>query len=292
MTNGTSPQAPTTGSPRVWVISGSSAGFGRELAEAALDHGDIVVATARRPEALADLAQGTPDRVLAYPLDVTVAGQAAAAVAAAIERFGRVDVIVNNAGYGSVGAVEEIDLGDLRTLMDTMFFGAVELTQAALPHLRAQGSGAIVQISSMGGQVTAPGFGAYCAAKFALEGLSESLAAEVGPLGIQVLIVEPGAFRTEFGGARMHRSRQIDAYADTVGPTRANIDAMDGTQPGDPRKAAEAIITALDAPDPPLHLALGADAVDLIAQAHARRQRDLQAWESLSRSTALEPTPS
>lgn len=272
---------------RVWLITGSNSGFGRETAQAALDHGDAIVATARHPETLDALLESAPDRVLVQTLDVTRPRDAVAAVAATIERFGRIDVLVNNAGYGTVGAVEEIDLNDLRTLMDTMFFGAVALTQAVLPHMRAQRSGAIVQISSMGGQWTAPGFGAYCAAKFALEGLSESLAAEVAPMGIDVMIVEPGAFRTQFGGARMHRSREIPAYVETVGPTRTAVDAMDGTQPGDPRKAAEGILTALAAEKPPLHLALGADAVQMIGEAHTARRRDLETWRELSLSTAL-----
>ncbi len=271
----------------VWLITGSNSGFGGHIAQAALDRGDTVVATARRPETLDALLASAPDHVLVHALDVTRQGDSTAAVAAAIERFGRIDILVNNAGYGTVGAVEEIDIADLRAVMDTMFFGAVELTQAVLPHMRAQGSGAIVQISSMGGQWTAPGFGAYCAAKFALEGLSESLAAEVGAMGIDVMIVEPGAFRTEFGGTRMHRSREIPAYAETVGPTRAGVDAMDGTQPGDPRKAAEAIISALATEHPPLHLALGADAVQMIGEAHTARRRDLEAWKELSLSTAL-----
>jgi NAD(P)-dependent dehydrogenase (short-subunit alcohol dehydrogenase family) len=278
----------TDNASRVWLITGSSAGFGRSIARAALERGDRVVATARRPETVADLVSEDPDRVLAAPLDVTQLESGREAIAAAIERFGRLDVLVNNAGYGTVGAVEEIDPSDLRTVMETMFFGAVALTQAALPHMRAQRSGAIVQISSMGGQVTAPGFGAYCAAKFALEGLSESLAAEVAPLGIRVLIVEPGSFRTEFGGARMHRSNPIDAYAETVGATRAFIDSMDGTQPGDPDKAARAILTALDADDPPLRLALGDDAVDAIGAALERRRSDLSGWATLSRDTAVE----
>jgi NAD(P)-dependent dehydrogenase (short-subunit alcohol dehydrogenase family) len=209
------------------------------------------------------------------------------AIAQTLDPFGRLDVLVNNAGYGTVRAVEEIDLSDLRTVMDTMFFGPVALTQAVLPHMRAQGSGAIVQMSSMGGQVTAPGFGAYCAAKFALEALSESLAAEVEPLGIRVLIVEPGAFRTEFGGARMHRSRTIDAYTETVGPTRASIDAMDGMQPGDPDKAAEAILTTLAAQQPPLRLALGEDAVSAIGTALERRRAELATWQSVSLETRL-----
>jgi NAD(P)-dependent dehydrogenase (short-subunit alcohol dehydrogenase family) len=278
----------TDDSSRTWLITGSSSGFGRHIAQAALERGDRVVATARRPDTLDDLVASAPDRVLAAPLDVTRADQVDAAVAAALERFGRVDVLVNNAGYGSVGAVEEIDMGDLRALMDAMFFGAVALTQAVLPDMRAQGSGAIVQISSQGGQHAFAGFGAYCAAKFALEGLSEALADEVAPLGIRVLIVEPGAFRTGLLGASMHRSREIDAYAATVGTTRAYVQSSDGAQPGDPRKAAAAILTALDAPDPPLRLALGADAVEAIRGKHERLRADLEAWEQLSRDTALD----
>jgi NAD(P)-dependent dehydrogenase (short-subunit alcohol dehydrogenase family) len=205
--------------------------------------------------------------------------------------FGRIDVLVNNAGYGSVGAVEEIDANDLRVLMDTMFFGAVALTQAVLPHMRAQGSGAIVQMSSQGGQFAFPGVGAYCAAKFALEGLSEALAGEVAPLGIRTLIVEPGNFRTECGGSRMHHSREIDSYSEIVGPTRAFIDGVDGTQEGDPRKAAAAVLAALDAANPPLRLALGADAVQAIRAKHERLRADLDAWEAVSRGTAFDEVP-
>jgi NAD(P)-dependent dehydrogenase (short-subunit alcohol dehydrogenase family) len=278
----------TPAAGRVWLISGCSAGFGRAIAEAARARGERVVASARRPEALADLAG---EGVLVVGLDVTRQDQVEAAVRAGLERFGRIDVLVNNAGYGSVGAVEEIDPGDLRLLMDTIFFGALALTQAVLPQMRAQGGGAIVQISSQGGQLAFPGVGAYCAAKFALEGLSEALAAEVAPLGIRTLIVEPGNFRTEFGGARMHRSREIGAYAGTVGPTRAFIAGVDGTQEGDPRKAAAAILAALDAPDPPLRLALGADAVDAIRAKHERLRADLDGWEALSRSTAFDEVP-
>jgi NAD(P)-dependent dehydrogenase (short-subunit alcohol dehydrogenase family) len=270
---------------RVWLITGCSAGFGRAIAEAALARGDRVVATARRPETLADLAG---DDVLVAALDVTRQADIDAAVAAALERFGRIDVLVNNAGHGSMGAVEEIDLDDLRALMDTMFFGAVALTQAVLPHMRAQGSGAIVQMSSQGGQLAFAGVGAYCATKFALEGLTEALDAEVRPLGIRTLIVEPGAFRTEFGGARMHRSREIDAYADTAGVTRAALDGVAGNQPGDPRKAAAAILAAIDAPDAPLRLALGDDAVDNIRAKHERLRDDLDRWEAVSHDTAFD----
>jgi NAD(P)-dependent dehydrogenase (short-subunit alcohol dehydrogenase family) len=273
---------------RVWFITGSSSGFGLHIAQAALERGDRVVVTARRSESLEDLVASAPDRAYAVALDVRRSDQIDAATSAALERFGRIDVLVNNAGYGSIGAVEEIDMDDLRDLMETMFFGAVELTKAVLPHMRERGSGAIVQMSSQGGQVTFPGYGAYCAAKYALEGMSEALAAEVAPLGIRVLIVEPGAFRTGLLGASMHRSPENAAYAETAGATRAAAAAMDGTQPGDPRKLAAAILKALDDPDAPLHLALGADAVEAIRAAQDRRRADLEAWEEVSRGTALD----
>jgi NAD(P)-dependent dehydrogenase (short-subunit alcohol dehydrogenase family) len=275
--------------PRVWLITGSSSGFGRQLAQTALEHGDRVVATARQASSLDELVAAAPDgAAVAVKLDVTDADERAAAVAAAVDRFGRLDVLVNNAGFGSVGAVEEIRFDEFRPLMDTMFFGPLALTQAVLPIMRAQRSGTIVQISSMGGQVTMPGFGAYCASKFALEAVSESLAAEVTPFGIRVLIVEPGAFATGFGGDRMQHSPQLgEVYAETVGPTRAAVDGMDGSQPGDPAKAAAAIVRAVGDGAAPLHLALGDDAVDAIRAAQDGRRADLEAWEPVSRSTAV-----
>jgi NAD(P)-dependent dehydrogenase (short-subunit alcohol dehydrogenase family) len=273
---------------RIWLITGCSVGFGRAIAEAALARGDRVVATARRAEALADLES---PGALVLPLDVTRRSEIEAAVATAIERFGRIDVLVNNAGVGSVGAVEEIEPEHLRTVMETMFFGAVALTQAVLPHMRARGSGAIVQVSSQGGQLAPPGFGAYCAAKFALEGISESLAAEVAPLGIRTLIVEPGSFRTGLLSSSLHRSPEIEAYAETVGATRAYVEAEDGAQAGDPRRAAAAILAALDAPRPPLRLALGGDAVDAIRAKHERLRADLDGWEAASRDTAFADEP-
>jgi NAD(P)-dependent dehydrogenase (short-subunit alcohol dehydrogenase family) len=273
---------------RVWLITGCSSGFGRELALAALAAGDRVMATARDPRRVADI-----EGAHTAALDVTDDAQVEAVVARTVEEFGRVDVVVNNAGHGSVGAVEELTMAELRALMDVMFFGAVAVTKAVLPRLRAQGGGTLVQMSSMGGQLTMPGFGAYCAAKFALEGISEALAAEVAPFGVRVLIVEPGAFRTEFGGHRMHRSAPIAAYDGTVGPTRAAVDGMDGTQPGDPRKAAEAILRVLDERvlderQPPLRLALGGDAVDAIRAHHELLRADLVRWEKLSRATDLD----
>ena len=272
---------------KTWLITGCSSGFGRDIAAVTLERGDNVVATARRPETLTGLQPA--DRVLTVALDVTDAAHIEAAVAATLDRFGRVDVLVNNAGIGTVGAVEMIEPEHLRQVMETMFFGAVALTQAVLPHMREQRSGAIVQISSMGGQAVFPGYGAYCAAKFALEAMSEALAAEVGPLGINVVIVEPGAFRTGLLGGTMHRSPEIGAYADTANATRAAAEAMDGTQRGDPRKAAAAIADAVEADSPPLHLALGEDALEAIRAAQDARRADLDAGADMSRATALSP---
>jgi NAD(P)-dependent dehydrogenase (short-subunit alcohol dehydrogenase family) len=270
---------------RRWLITGAASGFGRALAEAVVAAGDAVVATARRPATLSDLAEHPSVTVLT--LDVTDGAQVRDVVARAVASGG-VDVLVNCAGHGLIGAFEELTDAEFRGVMETNLFGALAVTKAVLPHMRERGSGAIVQMSSQGGQVTFPGYGAYCAAKYALEAMSETLADEVGPLGIRVLIVEPGAFRTGLLGAAMHRSREIPAYAETAGATRAAAAAMDGTQPGDPRKLATAMLAALDRPDAPLHLALGADAVEAIRAAQDRRRADLEAWEEVSRGTALD----
>lgn len=271
---------------QTWFVTGSSSGFGYEIASAALAAGDNVVATARRPQTLDSLVDAAPDRALAIALDVTDRDQVAAAIAAATDRFGAIDVLVNNAGLASVGAVEELERDALRQLMDVMFFSTVELVQAVLPGMRRRHSGTIVQISSMGGQVSMPGFGAYCAAKFALEGLSDALADEVAPHGIRVLIVEPGAFATRFGAARSQVSPDSGHYDDTVGPQRTAVLGMDGTQPGDPAKAAGAILRALAEPSPPRRLALGTDAVRHIGAALDARRAELDEWALLSRSTA------
>ncbi len=270
---------------RVWFVTGSTSGFGRALVDAARERGERVVATARRPELLTDLEE---DDVLVLGLDVTREEAIEPALDAAVERFGRVDVLVNNAGIGFVGALEETSLTDLRGVMETMFFGPAALTRAVVPRMRAQASGAIVQISSQGGQVTAPGFSAYCAAKFALEGLSEAVAAEVAPFGVRVLIVEPGSFRTSLLGRSLHAAGPIDAYAATVGATRAYVESEDGRQAGDPAKAAAAIIAALDAGDPPLRLALGTDAVEAIRAKHDMLRAELARWEELGRATAFD----
>lgn len=271
---------------RTWFITGCSAGFGQALAQAALGAGDNVVATARRPETLDPLVGQAPERAMALALDVTDQNQIDAAVAATADRFGGVDVLVNNAGFASVGAVEEIETDALRDLFDVMFFGSVALVQAVLPGMRERRRGSIVQMSSMGGQVAMPGFGAYCAGKFALEGLSDALAAEVAPHGISVLIVEPGAFATSFGASRAQVSPDSGNYDQTVGPQRVAVKGMDGSQPGDPAKAAAAILDALRAPSPPLRLALGPDAVEYISVALDSRRAELDEWAQLSRSTS------
>jgi len=269
---------------RVWLITGASSGFGRAIAEAALERGDFVVPAARRVDQLADLGS----RAHPVALDVTDADQRRAAVAEALERFGRIDVLVNNAGRTQVGAVEETTDEELRSLFELHFFAPAALTRLVLPHMRRQGGGAIVQMSSVGGQVTAPGFGAYCATKFALEGLTETLRDEVAGFGIRTLIVEPGAFRTGlFRPGAAYESRAIPDYADTVGPTRAYVRDNDGLQPGDPAKAARAILTALDADEPPLRLVLGADAVGNIERRLEALTRELATWRRVGEATAL-----
>jgi len=270
---------------QTWFITGTSSGFGRAFAEHAIAQGHNVVATARRVHALADLVAQAPERVLAVALDVDVAGAAEAAVDAAVARFGRIDVLVNNAGFGVVGALEETPDAELRAIFDTNFFGAMAVTRAALPVLRGQRGGAIVNISSLGGQLSFAGFSAYSATKFALEGASEALAQEVAPFGIKVLIVEPGQFRTQLAGAGMRHMPELAAYAATVGGTRTFAHGMHQTQAGDPRKAAAAIERALAAPSTPLRLQLGGDAVDAVRTHAQALLADLDAWEAVARGT-------
>ena len=274
---------------RIWLVTGASSGFGRAIAEAALAAGDTVVAAARRPDAVADLVESTRDRVTPLQLDVTDPDRIAAAVAEVLDRHGHIDVLVNNAGRGVIGAVEETTNDELRDLMDLHFFGPAALTRAVLPHMRERGSGAIVQMSSMGGRFTFPGAGAYSATKFALEGWSEALAKEVDQFGIRVLIVEPGAFRTSFNGSgALQISEAIADYDELIGPVRSGMAEDDGSQPGDPAKAAEAILQAVDSPEPPLRLALGNDAVDSISNALDEAKAELAAWERVGRATVFD----
>jgi NAD(P)-dependent dehydrogenase (short-subunit alcohol dehydrogenase family) len=273
--------------PRIWLITGASSGFGRSLADAALARGDEVVATSRRIEALDELRDH--ERVHVAALDVTNADERERVVADTVERSGRIDVLVNNAGRTQVGAVEETTDEELRDLFELHFFAPAALTRAVLPHMRRQGGGAIVQMSSVGGQVTAPGFSAYCATKFALEGLTETLRDEVAAFGIQTLIVEPGAFRTGlFRSGAAYESAEMPEYAETVGPTREYVRTNHGQQPGDPDKAATAILAALDAKEPPLRLVLGADAIGNIESRLEGVAAELGAWRDLGRDMAFD----
>jgi len=278
----------TSSQPRVWLITGASSGFGRAIAEAALAAGDTVVAAARRPAALEDLVSAAPGRAEALALDVTDADSIDSAVGEVLDRHGRVDVLVNNAGRGAIGAAEETTDSELRELMDLHFFGPAALTRAVLPGMRERRSGAVVQMSSMGGRFSFPAVGAYSATKFALEGWSEALAKEVERFGVRVLIVEPGAFRTSFNGAgSLLISQPIAAYDDQIGPVRTGMPEDDGKQPGDPSKAAAAILQVLDAEHAPLRLALGNDAVDGIGEVLDAAKAELAAWEQLGRSTVF-----
>lgn len=272
---------------KVWFVTGTSSGFGRSIVEELIERGERVVATARDPRALADLVERAPERVLALQLDVTKPQEIQSAVSAAINHFGVVDVLVNNAGYSVVGALEETSEAELRAVFEPMFFGAVATTQALLPQMRERRSGTIVQITSVGGVVTAPGFGPYCAAKHALEAVSEALAAEVAPFGVRVLIVEPGAFRTRLFGSAFRTMPALPAYAKTVGATRAYAEKEAGAQAGDPTKAARAIIEAVDAGAPNLRLPLGADAVTAIRAKLAQVTNDVNSTERVALSTAF-----
>jgi NAD(P)-dependent dehydrogenase (short-subunit alcohol dehydrogenase family) len=249
----------------VWFITGCSTGFGRELSLLLLKRGYRVVATARDKAKIDDIVAGHEQNGLALRLDVDKQDQIEAAVKAAETRFGRIDVLVNNAGYGYLAAVEEGDDADIRAMFETNFFGLAAMTRAVLPLMRAQKSGAVVNISSMGGFIGNPGSAYYAATKFALEGLSEALSKEVAPFGIKVLIVEPGPFRTDWGGRSLKTpKRPIEAYAETAIARRNQIQAYSGQQPGDPVRGAEAIIATVEQSDPPLRLPLGNFAYDVM----------------------------
>jgi NAD(P)-dependent dehydrogenase (short-subunit alcohol dehydrogenase family) len=271
----------------VWFISGASRGFGRELAASALAHGDQVVATARDPRSVDEALREAGDSLLAQRLDVTDQEQAAAAVAAGLERFGRIDVLVNNAGYGLFGGIEEISDAEARALFDTNVFGLLNVTRAALPTLRSQGAGHVVNIGSSAGFASSAGRGLYSASKFAVEGITEALHAELAPLGIHVTVVEPGSFRTEFLTADSKRrpGKDVPAYADTVGQLHAAIEANNGRQPGDPAKAVAAIRRLVAAAEPPLRLQLGSDCVTLVEDKLASVAKELDQWRELALST-------
>jgi len=275
-------------SARTWLITGCSTGFGRELAREVLTRGECAVVTARRVEAVEDIIAAAPDRALALPLDVTQPDQIQAAVATADARFGRLDVLVNNAGWVLVGGVEEASDAEIRAQFDTNFFGAVAMTQAVLPHMRRRRAGHVINISSMGGISGGLGMAYYGATKFALAAVSESLAQEGAPLGIKVTIVEPGGHRTKAIAQASFAANAIADYG-LVAEHRRRMAEAGGHEPGDARLAALAILAVADADDPPVHLPLGADALARLNRKLDLLTGDRDRWKELILSTALEP---
>lgn len=272
--------------PRIWLITGASRGIGARIAEAALAQGDAVVATSRSAESITRRL-GASDALLPLALDVTDEAQARHAVGAALERFGRIDVLVNNAGYGLLGAVEEATADEVRSLYETNVFGLLHVTRAVLPAMRARRAGHVINISSLGGVRSAAGFGVYCSTKFAVEGLTEALHAELAPLGIHATAVEPGYFRTEFlDTASLSVSpRVLEDYAPSAGVIREAARRINLNQPGDPVRLAQAVMQLVASPTPPLRLPLGTDTLQTIADKHAFVEKETAAWRELAAST-------
>ena len=272
--------------PQVFFLTGSSRGLGRQIAEAALAAGHYLVATARDPASLADLADRYGSQVLPVALDVTDPEAAAAAVCAGIEAFGRIDVVVNNAGYANLAAVEDVSLDDFRAQVDANLFGVVNVTKAALPVLRAQGGGHIIQVSSVGGRLATPGLSAYQAAKWAVGGFSEVLAREVGPLGIKVTVLEPGGMRTDWAGSSMRVPPISEPYRPTVGAMAAVHDDLGSSDSlGDPAKVAQVVLKVAAMTEPPLRLILGSEAYAYATAAAKARAESDAAWHDLTVST-------
>jgi NAD(P)-dependent dehydrogenase (short-subunit alcohol dehydrogenase family) len=272
--------------PKVWLSTGCSTGFGRKLAEAVLKKGDSLLATAREPEQLHELIEPYPETAKAVRLDVTSSQDSQAAVDTAIATFGRIDVLVNNAGHGLIAALEEVSDVEMHQFFETNFFGALRLMRSVLPVMRQQGSGHIVNMSSTAGLVGFGGSSLYCGAKFALEGTSEALAKEVESFGVKVTLIEPGAFRTDFNGRSLAAAEQsMDAYATVSSASLQWFKEMDGHQPGDPAKAAQAIIQVVESSRPPMRLALGTDAMSLIQEKLKWVKTDLDAWQQVTVST-------
>ena len=275
---------------RIWFITGVSSGFGRCLAETVAARGDIAVGTLRQQAQLASYEALSPGKTIGVKMDVTDPAQIDAGIDHVIGKFGRIDVLVNNAGYGLLGAVEEANDAETRAQMETNFFGALALTRAVLPHLRRQKSGHILQVSSIAGFTTAPGLGIYNASKFALEGFSEALAREIAPLGLRLTLIEPGPFRTKWAGESIKRATTvIPDYAQSAGATISYIQELKGTQPGDPMLAAEAMIKVVDSPNPPLRLTLGAAAITGFRARLDRLRKELDEWEAVGLATDAPP---
>jgi short-subunit dehydrogenase len=278
---------------KTWMVTGASRGLGAKIARAILAHGDNLVATARNEHSLRNVADSATDasQILALSLDVTSEEQAKAAVEAATDRFGRIDVLVNNAGYGLLGSIEESSAAEVEAVYRTNVFGLLNVTRAVLPIMRKQQSGHILNMSSLGGYQASPGWGVYGSTKFAVEGITEALYGEVKALGIHVTVIEPGFFRTDFmDSSSLQRTKtQIEDYAATVGKTRIFAETNNRQQPGDPAKLAEALLQLVALPDPPLRLPLGPDAVRRIASKNAFVAQETERWKSLSESTDLTP---
>lgn len=270
---------------RIWFLTGSSRGLGRSLAEAVLAHGDLLVATARNPEQLGDLVSTYGERIRTVALDVTNPEQARAAITTATRAFGRLDVVVNNAGYARVGSIEETSEADWRAQIETNLWGVINVTRAALPILRQQRSGHFIQISSTGGHTSVAGLGPYQTAKWAIEGFSEVLAREVAPLGIKVTLIEPGGLRTNWAGSSMSQTEPSEDYREALGFILAYHQRA-GSEPGDPAKAAQAIIAVVNEDNPPQRLLLGRDAVRLARQVDQAKLAETDRWEALSSSTS------
>jgi NAD(P)-dependent dehydrogenase (short-subunit alcohol dehydrogenase family) len=270
---------------KVWLITGSSRGLGRAFTEAVLEAGDRVVATARRPEQLVELESRYGENIRAVMLDVTNEGQAKVAFEAAIASFGGLDVLVNNAGYGNVRPVEDTTLAEFRAQIETNLFGVIIMTKAVLPYFRERRAGHIVQVTSIGGRIGPVGRAPYAAAKFGVEGFSESLAKEVGPLGVKVTIIEPGGFRTDFAGSSTELSEGRSEYDSTVGATARFQRGYNGRQPGDPAKAAAALLHVVSLAEPPLRLLLGSDCYAAAEKSALEKLESDKRWRDLSLST-------
>jgi NAD(P)-dependent dehydrogenase (short-subunit alcohol dehydrogenase family) len=277
--------APVASMAQVWLVTGSSRGLGRAIVEAGLLAGNKVLATARDIESLRELSERYGDQVKLFELDVTDELSAAGAVKTAIDAFGSLDVVINNAGYGNLSSVEDTPMSDFRAQIETNLFGTIIVTKAALPYFRERNAGHFVQFSSMGGRIGPPGRGPYSAAKWGVEGFSEVLSREVAPLGIKVTIIEPGGFRTDFAGSSTKLSEGHPEYDSTVGATARFQRAYNGKQPGDPKKAAQAIVRLTQEQKPPLRLLLGSDAYNGAEKNDLARLEEARAWKELSLST-------
>jgi NAD(P)-dependent dehydrogenase (short-subunit alcohol dehydrogenase family) len=272
--------------PLVWFITGTSQGFGRELVRAALQRGDSVVATSRNPQSVTSAFPAAENKLLAVSLDLRDEKNISSVLEQAVAKFGRIDVLVNNAGHGLTGAVEEASDAEIMSVYETNVFGLMRVTRAILPHLRKQKSGHIVNLSSIGGLVGLPGWGIYNSTKFAVEGLSEALAVELAPLGIGVTIVEPGPFRTDFlGGSLTATAKVLPDYKETAGQTRAATSQRNGKQPGDPALAADAIVKAVTSPKPPLHLLLGSFAYERFTTKLDAIRCEMETWRETTLGT-------